>query len=242
MIPLKDTIPSREKPFMTWTLILINVFVFLYQVSMPQEAAQEFVFRYGFVPERFTQLLSHGFVVAASVSIWSIITSMFLHGSWMHLISNMWSLWLFGDNVEDRVGHFRFLIFYILSGIAAALTHWFFNANSPIPTVGASGAISGVMGAYFLMFPLSRIVTLIPLGFIPLFIEIPAIFFLGLWFLSQVSSGILELFGPVFGSGIAWWAHIGGFVFGVLTINMFKKRYRRYHNFFDDEIFYYRYF
>ncbi|WAM31583.1 rhomboid family intramembrane serine protease [Caldicellulosiruptor naganoensis] len=242
MIPLKDTIPSREKPFMTWLLILINVFVFLHQVSLPPELAQQFVYKYGFVPDRFTYYLQHGILTAISVSTSSILTSMFLHGSWMHLISNMWSLWLFGDNVEDRVGHFKFLIFYILSGISASLTHWFFNATSDIPTVGASGAISGVMGAYFLMFPLSRIVTLIPLGFIPLFIEIPALFYLGIWFLSQVSSGILELFGPVFGSGIAWWAHIGGFLFGMFTINFFKKKYRRYNNFFDDEIFFYRYY
>ncbi|WPX08854.1 rhomboid family intramembrane serine protease [Anaerocellum danielii] len=242
MIPLKDTIPSREKPFMTWTIILINVFVFLYQISLPPEAASQFVYKYSFVPARFTYYLEHGFLVAITVSIGSILTSMFMHGSWMHLISNMWSLWLFGDNVEDRVGHFRFLIFYILSGLSASLTHWFFNIHSSIPTVGASGAISGVMGAYFLMFPLSRIVTLIPLGFIPLFIEIPALFYLGIWFLSQVSSGILELFGPVFGSGIAWWAHIGGFLFGMLTINFFKRKYRRYNNFFDDEIFFYRYY
>lgn len=203
MIPLKDTIPSREKPFMTWTIIAVNVFVFLYQVSLPHEAALQFVYRYSFVPARFTYYLQHGFLTAITVSIGSILTSMFMHGSWMHLISNMWSLWLFGDNVEDRVGHFRFLIFYILSGISASLTHWFFNAASDVPTVGASGAIAGVMGAYFLMFPLSRIVTLIPVGFIPLFVEIPALFYLGIWFLSQVSSGILELFGPVFGGGIA---------------------------------------
>jgi len=242
LIPLRDTIPSREKPFMTWFLIAVNILVFLYQVSLPPEAASEFVLKYAFVPDSFSHALSHGLIVAIVYSIFPIMCSMFMHGSWMHLISNMWSLWLFGDNVEDRVGHFRFLIFYLLSGFFAAYTHWFFNADSNVPIVGASGAISGVMGAYFLMFPLSRIVTLIPIGFIPLFIEIPAVFYLGLWFLSQVSSGILELFGPVFGSGIAWWAHIGGFVFGALTVNFFKKKYRRYHNFFDDEIFYYRYY
>jgi membrane associated rhomboid family serine protease len=242
MIPLKDTIPSREKPFMTWFIIIVNVLIFLFQVSIPPEAAQEFVYRYGFIPEKFSRALSDGLITGIIYSIWPIICSMFMHGSWMHLISNMWSLWLFGDNVEDRVGHFRFLIFYLLSGFSAAYTHWFFNAHSLVAVVGASGAIAGVMGAYFLMFPLSNIVTLIPIGFIPLFVNIPAVFYLGLWFLSQVSSGILELFGPVFGSGIAWWAHIGGFVFGALTVNFFKKRCRRYNNFFDDEIFYYRYY
>lgn len=242
MIPLRDIIPSRERPFMTWTLIVINCLVFLFQLSLPFDKAQEFVFMYGFVPAKFTGFLRHGFLVALIATLSSIISSMFIHGSWMHLISNMWSLWLFGDNVEDRVGHFKFLLFYILSGIAASLAHWFFNATSFVPAIGASGAIAGVMGAYFLMFPFSRIVTLVPFGFIPFFIEIPALFYLGFWFLSQVWSGILELFGPMFGRGIAWWAHAGGFVFGMLVINIFKKRHRRYNTFFDDEVFYYRYY
>jgi len=157
VIPLKDTIPSREKPFMTWFIIIVNVLIFLFQVSIPPEAAQEFVYRYGFIPEKFSRALSDGLITGIIYSIWPIICSMFMHGSWMHLISNMWSLWLFGDNVEDRVGHFRFLIFYLLSGFSAAYTHWFFNAHSLVAVVGASGAIAGVMGAYFLMFHLYRL-------------------------------------------------------------------------------------
>lgn len=242
MIPLKDTIPHRNKPFITWLLITINIFVFLFQISLPPNILDYFVYKLGFVPLNLTTLWNYGLRLELVFFLWPLITSMFLHGSWMHLIGNMWSLWLFGDNVEDRMGHFRFLVFYLLSGIIASLTHYFFNIHSPIPTIGASGAIAGVMGAYFIMFPLARIVTLVPVFWIPFFFEIPAIIFIGLWFISQVFSGIFELFGPVFGGGIAWWAHVGGFAFGVITIHVFKKKTSQYRSFFDDEYYYYQFY
>lgn len=144
--------------------------------------------------------------------------------------------------MEDRVGHLRFFVFYLLSGIVASLTHYVFNIHSPVPTIGASGAIAGVMGAYFIMFPLARIVTLVPVFWIPFFFEIPAVVFIGLWFISQVFSGIFELFGPVFGGGIAWWAHVGGFIFGAVAIRIFKKKRSRYRLFFDDEYYYYQFY
>lgn len=225
MIPLKDTIPSREKPFVTLLIISINVLIFVFQTTLPTALVDDFIQIFGFVPHRLTYALQHDLMWGIIISFFSIFTSMFLHGSWMHLIGNMWSLWLFGDNVEDRMGHFKFFIFYILSGFFAAITHYIFNFNSPIVTVGASGAIAGVMGAYFVMFPLSRIITLIPVFWLPFFIEIPAVIFIGFWFISQVSHGILTLFGPVYAFGIAWWAHIGGFLFGALTVPLFNCFY-----------------
>lgn len=242
MIPLKDTVPGREKPFVTWAIIAVNVAVFLLQISLPSNISEFLVYKFGFVPLKLTTLWGYGLWLEILYFSWSLITSMFLHGSWMHLISNMWSLWLFGDNVEDRVGHFRFFVFYLLSGIAASLTHYVFNIYSPVPTIGASGAIAGVMGAYFVMFPLARIITLVPLLWIPFFLEIPAMLFIGFWFVSQVFSGLFSLIGPVFGGGIAWWAHIGGFIFGVATISLFRKKRDQYRLFFDDEIYYYQYF
>lgn len=214
MIPLMDTIPHRKKPFVMWMIIIVNFLVFLFQTSLPPNISEFFVYYFGFVPLRFTNLRHEGL---------PLITSMFLHGSWIHLIGNMWSLWLFGDNVEDRVGHFRFLFFYLLSGVIASLTHYIFNVNSPVPTIGASGAIAGIIGAYFVMFPRARIVTIVPFFWVPLFVQIPAVFFIGFWFVSQFYSGLFSLLGPTFGGGIAWWAHIGGFIFGVLAIPFFRK-------------------
>lgn len=144
----------------------------------------------------------------------------------MHVISNMWMLWIFGDNVEDRMGHLRFLVFYLLCGVAAGIVHFATNLNSTLPTVGASGAVAGVMGAYFLLYPRARIITMIPVFFYPLFIEIPAVFFLGLWFYSQLFSGLASLSGPMQVGGIAWWAHVGGFLTGAALRFVFVKRYR----------------
>lgn len=242
MIPLKDTIPHRDKPFITWLLITINIFVFLFQISLPPDILEYFVYKLGFVPYDLTTLLNYGLRLELVFFLRPLITHMFLHGSWMHLIGNMWSLWLFGDNVEDRIGHLRFFVFYLLSGIVASLTHYIFNIHSTIPTIGASGAIAGVMGAYFIMFPLARIVTLVPLFWIPFFLEIPAVVFIGFWFVSQIFSGLFSLFGPVFGGGIAWWAHVGGFVFGAIAIRIFKKSLSRYRPFYDDEFYYYQFY
>jgi membrane associated rhomboid family serine protease len=218
MIPIRDTTPSTSVPVVNNTLIGINVVFFLVQLS--QGPAQDhFVYLYGLVPAKFTvpQVAAY---FSLGQKLLSLLSFMFLHGGFLHLIGNMWSLFIFGDNVEDRLGSVRYALFYLLCGLASGLTHLLLNAHSNIPTIGASGAIAGVMGAYFILYPGSRILTLIPIIIIPWFVEIPAFFFLGLWFLLQFlnaagSSG--------HAGGIAWWAHIGGFVFGILFLKLFDR-------------------
>lgn len=219
MIPLRDNIPSRRAPVMTVLLIAVNVGVFLYELSVPPNRLPTVFFAFGLVPAR---LLSPDPAAAAL----SLLTSMFLHGGWLHLVGNMWSLWIFGDNVEDRMGKLRFLLFYLLAGVAAGLTHALAGPGSTVPTVGASGAIAGVMGAYFLMFPRSRVLTVVPFLLYPLFFEMPAFFFLAYWFLAQILSGTLSLVGPGGVGGVAWWAHGGGFLAGALLHPLFLRRRR----------------
>ena len=160
---------------------------------------------------------------------------MFLHGGWLHIISNMWTLYIFGDNVEDRMGTMRYLIFYFICGLAAGLVHVFTNLNSTIPTVGASGAIAGVLGAYFLLYPNARVITLIPIFFFPLFVELPAITYLGIWILTQIFSGVLSLGLPEDVGGVAFWAHVGGFIAGVMLHWLFVKSRRRFRALSPDE-------
>ncbi len=227
MFPIKDTIPHRYTPFVVYFLIIVNVFVFIIELSLPYPQRQLFFYTFGLVPLKITQ---NGW------DFYSLFTNMFLHGGWFHIISNMWALWIFGDNVEDRMGHFRFFIFYILCGLAANIVHYYFNKLAPVPVIGASGAIAGVMGAYMIMFPTSRIITLIPIFFIPFFFEIPAVIFLFFWFMSQVISGTFtKLFMPPNVGGIAWWAHIGGFIAGIILHKFFIKK-DRYRNIYDDEV------
>jgi membrane associated rhomboid family serine protease len=160
---------------------------------------------------------------------------MFLHGGWTHFIGNMWVLYLFGDAVEDRMGPARYLVFYLLCGLAAGLTHYFTNPLSSVPTVGASGAIAGVMGAYLVLFPKAQVFTLIPILFIPFFVQIPAVVFLGIWFASQLVSGTLSLVSQPSYEGVAWWAHVGGFVAGIVLLPLFKKSPEQYRRFYADE-------
>jgi membrane associated rhomboid family serine protease len=217
MIPIRDTIRSRRFPLVNWLLILANAAAFYYELRIGPSALNGFIETWGLVPTRFW---------AAPQSAWvTIFSSMFLHGGWFHILSNMWILFIFGDNVEDRMGSGRYLVFYLLSGIAAALTQAFFLPNSSSPMVGASGAIAGVLGAYMLLFPRARILSLVPIFFIFTLIEIPAVVFLLFWFASQLFSGFLSL-GGASGSGVAWWAHIGGFVFGLLGVFLFARRGR----------------
>jgi len=239
MIPIKDIIPRRQTPFITYLLIFINVAIFLIEVSLPHDVLNSIFYVFGLVPARYTHPAWAYFMGLHIDDYWPFFTNIFFHGSWFHLISNMWALWIFGDNVEDRMGHFRYLIFYILCGIVASFTHFIFNLNSTIPAIGASGAISGVMGAYFILIPGSRIITLIPLFFIPYFIEIPAVIYIGFWFLSQLISGTFSIFVGQNAGGIAWWAHIGGFIFGVIAHKFFTKS-NFYREFYPDE-FYYRF-
>jgi len=218
MIPIRDTTPSKTVPVVNNTLIGINVVFFLVQLA--QGPAQDhFVYLYGLVPAKFT-VPQVSVYFSLGQQILSLFTFMFLHGGFLHLIGNMWSLYIFGDNVEDRLGSARYIVFYLLCGLASGMTHLLFNTHSNIPTIGASGAIAGVMGAYLILYPGSRILTLIPIIFIPWFVEIPAFFFLGIWFVLQFinaagSSG--------HAGGIAWWAHIGGFVFGILFLKLLDR-------------------
>jgi membrane associated rhomboid family serine protease len=213
MIPLRDTVQSRTYPIIRNIIIGVNILVFF---AIGPDAKRVF-YLYGVVPIRYLDPgISQDFTFLQQLI--PFFSYMFLHGGFFHLLGNMWFLYIFGDNVEDRLGPFRFLAFYILSGGAAALIHLWRNAAPALPTVGASGAIAGVMGAYFLLFPRSRVLTMIPIFFFPFFFEIPAIFFLGYWVLIQflyasVSHGQA--------GGVAWWAHIGGFIFGLATIKLF---------------------
>lgn len=216
MIPLRDTTQSKNYPIVNVTLIAANCLVYLLQLAQGDRLHQ-FIVTYGLVPARYSvPAIASQFTFAEQTL--SLVSFMFVHGGFWHLLGNMWSLYIFGDNVEDRLGSVKYLFFYLLCGFASGLTHLFLNWYSQIPTVGASGAIAGVMGAYFILYPKSRILTFIPIFFIPYFIEIPAFFFLGLWFLFQFISAA----GTVSdGGGIAWWAHIGGFVFGIIFLKLF---------------------
>lgn len=235
MFPLRDTVRSRTFPVVNYGLIAVNVLIFLFEAALGQQGFINLLDMLGVVPARIS--------LTQPLNVFTLFTSMFLHGSWFHLISNMWTLYIFGDNVEDRMGSTRYLVFYLLAGIVSGLTHvvvtnTVYGVDSTlaqIPTVGASGAIAGVLGAYFILYPRARVITLVPLFILPWFVEIPAFFYLGFWFFSQLSSGLLSLgsYG-VFG-GIAWWAHIGGFIVGLLLVKLFTRRPRAYEYWYPDE-------
>jgi membrane associated rhomboid family serine protease len=221
VIPIRDTVPNRSAPVVTWSLIAVNALVFLYQLTMSPEELENFFYLFGVVPAPFTHPEWAQWVGFPADDYWPFLTSMFLHGGWLHIIGNMWSLWIFGDNVEDVMGRWRFVAFYLLTGLAAGVTHWFTNADSVVPTVGASGAIAGVLGAYLVLFPRSRIITVLPILFLPFFFELPAVVYLLFWFLSQVLSGTLSGLSSDDVGGVAWWAHVGGFAAGVLLHRLF---------------------
>lgn len=241
MFPLRDTIPSSRLPVVTIGLIVVNVLVFLIELGKSTQGLEAFFYTWGVVPCSFTgtcqfrvRTPSGFFTVAAQPNYFTLLSSMFLHGGWMHIIGNMWSLWIFGDNVEDRMGHVGFLGFYLLSGLAAGALHIVFNPTSRVPTVGASGAIAGVMGAYLLLFPRATVITLVPIFIFLQTIEIPAVVFLGLWFLTNLLSGIGSLAAHTQAGGVAWWAHIGGFVVGVLWA-LPLRRHRAQRQWYDDD-------
>lgn len=218
MIPLRDNIPSSRFPTLTYTFIALNVLVFLGEVSLPRAFLEQFIRTFGFVPARFVSHLSEA---AWAPLFLPMFTSMFLHGGWLHLIGNMWTLHIFGDNVEDTLGHVGFVLLYLACGVAACLAQLLASPGSTIPMVGASGAIAGVMGAYFSLFPWARVLTLIPFFFFVI-IEVPAYVFLGFWFLLQFFSGTLSVLGPhAPQGGVAFFAHVGGFAMGVLLLRVF---------------------
>jgi len=219
MIPLRDTIPSQSFPVVNISLIIVNSLVFFLELSLGGQLG-EFISIFGVVPSRFMDSLTGGDVTG--LTIVPMFTSMFLHAGWFHLIFNMLYLWIFGDNVEDALGHFRYLLFYILCGLGATLTHVFLSPLADVPVVGASGAIAGVLGAYLLLYPRSRVLTLVPFFFFYL-VEIPALVFLGLWFVIQFLSGLLTV-GTEASAGVAWWAHVGGFLTGMILLFPFRRR------------------
>jgi len=216
MIPLRDVIPSRTTPYITITIIVLNSLAWLFELSLPHAELNQFILTFGVVPAYFA---------------WpTLITSMFLHGGWMHVIGNMWYLWIFGDNVEDRVGHGRFIVFYLLCGTAAAFGQILIDPASTLPTIGASGAIAGVMGAYFVLYPRSRVLTLIPLIIIWEVIELPAVVLLGFWFLMQLfSAGTIAMTASTGGGGVAFMAHVAGFLTGIGAVFLFRKPDRQEH-------------
>jgi membrane associated rhomboid family serine protease len=211
-------------PVVTRALILVNVVVFFFELALPESLLESVFYLFGLVPARFTQPEWAAWIGLPVDSYWPFLTHQFLHGGWLHIIGNMWMLWIFGDNVEDRMGPGRFLTFYLLCGFAAGATHMLTNPDSTVPSVGASGAIAGVLGAYFLLYPMARVLVLLPILFLPFFFEVPAVVFLGVWFFIQLFSGTLALAGPEQVGGIAWWAHIGGFVAGMLMRGLFVRR------------------
>ena len=230
MIPLRDTVPSVRFPAVTIGLIVVNAFVFLFELSNTRGLDAVF-YQWGIVPCAFTSTcpprlrIPGGFLLLPQhLPYLTILSSMFLHGGWMHIIGNMWFLWIFGDNVEDRMGRAGFLCFYLLSGLAAGVLHIVFNPSSRVPTVGASGAIAGVMGAYLLLFPKARVLTLVPIFIFLQTMELPAVFFLGFWFLTNLLSGIGSLAAHTGAGGVAWWAHIGGFLVGLLWALPLRRR------------------
>jgi membrane associated rhomboid family serine protease len=216
-IPLKDINPSRSYPVVNISLILLNVVVFFYQFTLPPHAFKVFMLSNATVPARVPAFLEGhmGFQMA----FLPLLTSMFLHSGFAHILGNMLFLWIFGDNVEDHFGHLLYLVFYLVCGIGAGLLHVLFNLNSTVPALGASGAISGVMGSYLLLYPRARVLTLVFIFLVP----IPAVFILGYWFLLQFLSGINAL-GSSAAGGVAWWAHVGGFLLGMLLTALVRKR------------------
>lgn len=235
MIPIKDTVARRFPPTVTWTLIIVNCLVFLLQISLHPSATKAFLFNFALIPSRYFGELSMVYPPHGLLDYLPFMTNMFLHGGWLHLIFNMWSLWVFAPAVEDRLGVVRFTVFYLLSGISASFAHAFFNPSSTIPALGASGAIAGVIGCYVRMFPLSRLIVLVPIVFIPFFFEMPAIIFALLWFVMQIIPGLVELILPPDSGGVAWWAHIGGFVAGWVLAPFVRRKSADYRCYFADE-------
>ncbi|MGZ8161042.1 MAG: rhomboid family intramembrane serine protease [Methylobacter sp.] len=220
MIPIRDTAPCHSRPLVTWGLMAICIAVFVSMQLMPDQLSYRLINLYGMVPIRYT----NPYYGLPFDSYLSFLTSLFLHGNWLHLIMNMWFLWIFGDNVEDRMGRLPFLIFYLVCGLLATFLQWFFDPYLAIPVVGASGAIAGVLAAYFFLYPLERVVVWVPILFLPIVIHVPAIAFLGLWVLIQLHSATTAmLFGGV-ALDVAWWAHLGGFIAGSVLYRLFLRK------------------
>ena len=232
MIPIRDDQPRFSTPYVTYFVIAINILVFVFELWVGAQSPRELnalMYTFGVVPENISAALAGSPQISLGQAFIPILTSMFLHASWLHVIGNMWFLWIFGDNIEDYLGHFLYLVFYLLCGLAASVTHILLNMGSPLPSVGASGAIAGVMGAYFVLYPRARVLTLVPLIVFFPFWWIPAWVILGYWFVINFLSGAataVSTAGQTTG-GVAFWAHVGGFVAGIVMIKIFPQRQGR---------------
>lgn len=228
MIPLHDDNPTRITPIVTISLIVASTLIFFYQISLGFEGGQLFVYRYGAIPAVVFGHESLPREVMAIPASFSLMTSMFLHGGFLHLIGNMLYLWIFGNNIEDAMGHGRFILFYLITGIVAAMSHAMIDSNSVVPMIGASGAISGILGAYLLLYPRAHVLVVVPIWIFIRFFYVPAGFVLAFWFMLQLISGTASVGSG--GGGVAWFAHIGGFIAGMVLIGFFKHRGVRFFN------------
>ncbi len=235
MFPVASAVSHRYPPFVVWGLIAVNTAVFLFQIALPPPLLERFVFRWALVPARYFHpewALANGL---DPTDYLPFFTNMFLHGGWFHIIANMWTLWIFGPAVEDRLGKVRFLLFYLAAGLGASFAHAWVNADSAVPALGASGAIAGVIGAYMRLFPFARVIVMIPILFLPFFFEMPAALFALIWFVLQLVQGIGALLGPASAGGVAWWAHIGGFVVGWAIVRLVQRSPIRHRPYYADE-------
>jgi len=227
MIPVRDDQPRFSTPYVTYFLVGLNLVIFLFEASLTPRGFKVLLFQLGMIPANITGLLAGTHKMGVAAALLPTLTSMFLHGSWMHVIGNMWFLWIFGDNIEDYLGHFKYLLFYLLSGLGAAFAQVLLTPHSSVPTVGASGAIAGVLGAYFLLYPKAKVLIWFPIFFL---FYLPAWVTLGYWFAMQFVSGAatsLASYSDTRG-GVAFWAHVGGFLVGIVLIKLFPERPRRY--------------
>lgn len=216
MIPIRDSIPCYTRPYVSWSIMVICCVVFLMMLLMPDYMVQRFLYLYGMVPIRYTNPTWASHFGLPPDHYFSFLSSLFLHGGWGHIAANMVFMWIFADNIEDLMGHKRFLAFYLLCGLIANAAQWYFSQNLVVPVVGASGAIAGVLGAYFFRFPYAKVTILVPILFFPLFFEVPAIAFLGLWVIMQLHEMTTAALFSAMASQSAWWAHLGGFAAGAL--------------------------
>ncbi len=225
MLPLRDTVRTYSFPLVNLSLIVLNLVVFLYETSLSPIELEQLFSSYGLVPAQlnFSDPLV---MIAFPAPLITLLTHLFIHGGWFHFLSNVWILFIFGDNVEDRMGHARYLMFYLTGGVIAGLLQSVINTQSTIPAIGASGAIASVLGAYFVLYPRAKVLSLVFIFLIPWFVEIPALFYLGFWFIAQLFSGLryLNLLEAANMGGVAWWAHIGGFLFGVFLYRIFTPQ------------------
>jgi membrane associated rhomboid family serine protease len=234
MFPVHNSVPMRYPPVVTWLLIGLNSLVFLYQVSLPPEKLEQFILMFALIPARDFAPLATPAALSPEIYV-PFVSNMFLHASWLHLILNMWTLWLFGAAVEDRLGRAKFLVFYLLCGVVASVTHSVFNADSAVPAMGASGAIAGVIGCYIRLFPMAKVVVLVPILFFPIFFEMYAAVFAAIWFFAQFLQGAADFFTPTAGANVAWWAHVGGFLAGVVLSPLLAQPPRKYRPHYADE-------